>query len=473
MKVSAVKNINYHKFSFNSALEDKTLIEQSVWGEKDLYLFATALGFIAIASILSPSKITSQLTNKTPFRERLASALSVDLGRKISSQDLRAVMTKEEFLKEIPLLNPQNYIKNSENIKSGTFLADLHSHSNFSDGQIKVEDLLAQATEYGNYLNKLNGKKFIFALSDHDGVEGTKEALRLIAKNPEKYENIKFIPASEISFQVKCYPNSPRYDIAHNLTESSEMLTYFINPFSNNSKRFFSDLYSKRDAGVKETIAYAKKIIPNCDFSEAEYNTLFYNNPWQQNPHWRLHDYIQVKNRINNLAKQINQNPEELYKNLVAELISEKHGRNPYGLDCLLKEKGIGWQTERIDENIAKLLKSNTFPFLKDGEAFSKYDCNLEDIIEYAHQEDLLLGFAHPAFTIHNFNPNTVVQDLKNIINKSNGRIICAEKYHQAYPIPHKISQVEVDRANRIVEELNLINIGGCDNHSKKFVEIK
>jgi len=472
MKVSAIKNINYPKFSSNTHSSYKTPDNQPFLSKTEICLLASALGFVALSSVISPAKTISQISNNLPFREKLASALSVDLCRKITPQDLRAVMTKEEFFKEIPLLSPQNFVKTSENIKNGIFLADLHSHTNFSDGNITVADLMSQAATYGDYLNKLNGKKFIFALSDHDGIEGTKEALRLIASNPAKYENIKFIPASEISFQVKCDTNSPRYHIAHNLTESAEMLTYFINPFSNNSKRFFGELYIKRDTGVKETLDFAKKAIPNCDFSEVEYYTLFYNNPWQQNPHWRLHDYIQVKNRIHNIAIQNNENPNELYKRLIAELISKRHGRNPYGLDCLLREKGIGFHTTQIDENLSRLLKSNTFPSIKDGVAFSKYDCNLEDILEYAQKEDLLLGFAHPAFTIQNFNPHTAVNDLRNIIAKSNGKIVCAEKYHQAYPIPHKISQDEVDKTNKIVDELNLINIGGCDNHSKNFVEI-
>ena len=113
-----------------------------------------------------------------------------------------------------------------------------------------------------------------------------------------KYENIKFVPAAEISFPIKCDVSSPRYATAHNLTESAEMLTYCINPFTENSKNFFKTLYQKRALGKEETIQLANKIMPTADFSENEYNFLYYNNLWQQNNHWRLHDYIQIKNRV-------------------------------------------------------------------------------------------------------------------------------------------------------------------------------
>ena len=120
---------------------------------------------------------------KTPdkYLVELAQGLSKELNRNVKPSELESVMTKEEFLREIPKLKEENFVMSAENLKNGTFLADLHSHSNFSDGRASVQEIMEQAANYGDKLNQINGKKFIFALTDHDGVDGVKEALKLIA----------------------------------------------------------------------------------------------------------------------------------------------------------------------------------------------------------------------------------------------------------------------------------------------------
>ena len=70
---------------------------------------------------------------------------------------------------------------------------DLHIHSNCSDGSDCSEDLIQ---------NILNSEIEIFALTDHDTIEGCSKVARLIDKN------VKFIPSVEltcIAGDIKCH----------------------------------------------------------------------------------------------------------------------------------------------------------------------------------------------------------------------------------------------------------------------------
>lgn len=137
------------------------------------------------------------------YLKSLATGVSEMLGEKINPKSLACVMDKSEFVSEILKLKKQNYVYTPENIKNFGFMADFHMHTNHSDGNISVGNLLDEITEYGNKLFARTGKKFMFSITDHDSVAGVKEALGIIAKNPEKFRNVRFIPGVELSFPTK------------------------------------------------------------------------------------------------------------------------------------------------------------------------------------------------------------------------------------------------------------------------------
>lgn len=71
--------------------------------------------------------------------------------------------------------------------------ADLHIHSNCSDGSDSIKDLLNNIIKSGIH---------IFALTDHDTVEGIPEMLKIVPSN------IKFIPGVELTCKtgdIKCH----------------------------------------------------------------------------------------------------------------------------------------------------------------------------------------------------------------------------------------------------------------------------
>lgn len=433
-----------------------------------LYLAETSVAAIGGISLLAYRNYANS------YRVKLAKDLTKELGEKISAKHLKSIMSKTEMIKELSKLSEQNYKASAKNIKDGIFLADLHSHTNHSDGQISVEKLLNQASEYGNRLNKLNGKKFIFAISDHDGIEGVKEALKIIAKNPEKFKNVKFVPASEVSFVLPCQKNSVRFNKFHSDVQMPEMLVYNINPFSKTTKDFFERIYSSRRRQVADAVNEACRYYHTDDFSVLEYNK-FFTRPNREycflNQHWRIWNYIHTKSRAVQMAKEQNQNPDILYETLIKELKQEHKPMTPYELDEYIKRKNIQTKSRMFDENLKPMLLEKIFP-KKLGETVVKsdYEIQMSDLVKYAREEGAFLGFAHPGFTMQNFDKENCLIEMQSLIKQGKGRIKFAEKYHQAYPVGKEISESELKEYDAMLDKLKLINIGGRDNHTEGFI---
>ena len=79
------------------------------------------------------------------------------------------------------------------------------------------------------------------------------------------------------------------------------------------------------------------------------------------------------------------------------------------------------------------------------------------------------MGFAHPAFTMQNLLEKDMLEGMNNFIKRSNGTLKLAEKYHQAYPFGNSISHEELEKYNKILDQLNLVYMGGRDNHTPKL----
>ena len=413
--------------------------------------------------------------HQTDYLHILAKDLSKELGKKILAKDLKCIMTKQEMLKELPKLSEQNYVASAENIKNGIFQADLHSHSNYSDGLISVANLLEEAANYGNKLNKINNKKFIFALSDHDGVEGVKEALKIIAQNPKKFENVKFIPASEVSFIFPCQKNSARFKRFHSEVQMPEMLVFGLNPFSKKTNVFFNSIYEARQQQIFYAMNKSCCHYHTNNFDNLEYRK-FYTNPNKKlcflNQHWKIWNYIHTKSRVVQMAHEQGKNANRLYTEIMTNLKADNKQLTPYELSEYIKRNDIQTQSSEIDIKLKKILEEEIFPRkIDENTCSSSYEKTIDDIIKYAKNEGATLGFAHPAFTIQNMDKNKSFDILKSIIKKSHGCIKFAEKYHQAYPINKEISEVELKEYNKILDKLNLINIGGRDNHSGVFTK--
>lgn len=172
--------------------------------------------------------------------------------------DLKSIVAPDQFKNLIKGFKPEHFrvgMQVSEakaqnisleefykNAIDGNFRVSLHTHTNFSDGKASVEEFLESARKYADKVAKLNKKDglppFTIALTDHDCIKGCQEIIKIIAKNPEKYKNLKFVSGCE--FSVK--NGSGHHDITG----------LALNPFDENLMKELENLASARKKTIKE-----------------------------------------------------------------------------------------------------------------------------------------------------------------------------------------------------------------------------
>lgn len=377
--------------------------------------------------------------------------------------DMPCVMQKKEFLSTLKTKKRENYQKTNYNMEKGIFQLDLHSHSNHSDGYAKVEDILNQACEYGNKIYKETGNKFIFALTDHDSIEGVVEVLEIIKKDPQKYKNIKFVPGVELSFNILDKDNT---------IKSGELLIHCINPNDERIKSLTTQTKNNRKIMIDNTIENL-----GAGFSINELKKYFLKDNYETfayNLHYRVHNYAQIKNRVINIAKEQNTNPDNLFEDLMQKYVFDTNGRRKIqkpnvtfqGFDKFLKENKIETKTEMFDEEIEKKYQKYS-PKVVNGKIVGDSENNFEKIIETLKgDKNIVIGFAHPYFLAKNLvNPK---ETLTYMVKNSKGLIKTTEKFHMAYS--NSIDKNKIEEYNKILDDLNLLPLGGYDNHKAKFI---
>ncbi len=110
------------------------------------------------------------------------------------------------------------------NIKKHKFCANLHVHTNASDGTAPVEELLEAALKIANDNAVFDGSGFLLSVTDHDTVENAQKALQIVVSDKEKYKNLKLVLGVEISTTATEFLNQQK-------TLDIHTLLYCINPF--------------------------------------------------------------------------------------------------------------------------------------------------------------------------------------------------------------------------------------------------
>ena len=221
------------------------------------------LSLLFIASFIAGSVLIGRklLANKTSqfkpdtFHNDLALALKKE-GISVLPEDLTSIVSPKQFSKLIQQFKPYHFnaglqvsekkasaysldefYKNSIN---GNFRVSLHTHSNFSDGKASPELFLENAQKYADKVASMNKNDdlppFTIALTDHDSVGGCAEIIKLIAKNPQKYKNLKFVAGCEFSVRDG--------DLTHDITGLA------LNPFDKELKRGLEYLAEQRVSTV-------------------------------------------------------------------------------------------------------------------------------------------------------------------------------------------------------------------------------
>lgn len=388
----------------------------------------------------------------TEYTKALAKSMSADLGQNINPKNLAPVISGKQLLKKLPKLSKNNFTFTPENIENGVYLADLHSHSVHSDGKGQVQRLLDDAAKYADKLYSKTKHKFIFALTDHDTMEGCKEALQIIARDPEKYKNLQFVPGIEVSFAH----SSPK---SSNSCEMSEVLVFGVNPYSEKVSNFINGIKTKRTNMAKNFISEAEKKCPLTKFSFDEFSNYYefekYGN--LMNIHWRAYHYVQTKHAATIQASKTGQNPQIFFDEIMSGV--------SYPSIPKLRESGR-LSSEADDAKEFRPILDNFAPHFENGKIIAASENTFEEVIDtFKDEKDVFMAFAHPFyFTEYT---GTIQKTLKYFTDKSKGLIKASESYHQAYT--QRVNMKEVETIQEETEKLNLLNLGGRDNHEEKL----
>ena len=466
MKIETViMNSNNHIPHFTRGEHGQSLDENKNNNKTDLLVYSLlALGVITAGIFIgrNSNKTPSQVQTVESYVTKLAKGLGELTGEKINPESLSCIMSKEDFLNAISGLKRENYIASAENIKNGIFRADLHSHSLYSDGKGSVENILTQVCNYADMLHSKTGEKFLFALTDHDSIEGVKEALKIISKNPEKFKNVKFVIGSEVSFLIKSTKTS-------NPCETSELLVYGINPFSKEVNSFFSGLNSRRLEMRKNYIKDLQQRFSEVKFSEEEFLNIFLSGRIthipMMNSYWQLYHYGQIKTVLSDTAKAKGLEPEQYFKEIMEKAPSKLN---------LHEFKKAGLIEEWINENPAIAEINNKYrPNIdKDGNIIKNWENLIDDIaVALKNEEECSIGFAHPYYISERSD------NLAGIINevklKAGDLFKVTESYHQAYSQGLvQNHSADIEKINKMCEDANLLPVGGRDNHKADWLKM-
>ncbi len=187
--------------------------------------------------------------------------------------------------------------KDLSNVENHSYRANLHLHTRYSDGNLTVPEVLEQAVEYADRVAEKNPSKspFVLAITDHDTVNGCKEAVEIIGKNPWKYRNLRLVLGIE---HTTIHKNE---NLLHQPAQV-HLLAYNINPFEKDFQDFLNFKLQKHQKNIINVLQNAnnkfKNILEknnfNYSFDEAKRVAPCFESSSQHNIGY-MKDYLQFR----------------------------------------------------------------------------------------------------------------------------------------------------------------------------------
>lgn len=358
--------------------------------------------------------------------------LARNLGCKPDS--LMSVLGEQEFKDILSTLTPEDFNvgKDLKNVKDGLFKANLHIHTTDSDGLMQVEELLDQAVKYAN---RMKNPPFIFSVTNHDVLNDTKKVLELIAKNPDKYKNVRFVPGIEITSQYK------NRDIFVEPI-AVDILSYCINPFDITINTFLDNV---RDENLKYAKDISDKLAQHglkIDFDQLVKESR----------------YIEINGNLYILRKQL-----------------LKHAKAA-GIDESLVHRLF----DEHEEKFGNILVSKATPTFQDlGKHLKTGMLTMAHPGRYGfyHPEDLSTT-KHLPKRINYYKLQKGVNPLKALKDFfTDFKNTCGNTVEVNYPYGSRYADPETNMwllaIKKVVEELDFIHTGGLDTHSKDIFRQK
>ena len=391
------------------------------------------------------------------------------------------ITTPEEFKKYVSKLSKINFIPGTRkekyvldshdysNLKKGLYEANLHVHTLNSDGSATTERLLRNAEAIAKYNSKFN-THFMLSITDHDTLEGTKEALEIFKRNPNKYSHLKLTTGLEISTFENKLENQKSPVAIH-------LLTYCINPYDVTLNEFLKKKSQLKLKLTKETIKELNKELYNdlgYEFTLKEASLVHemiakgfdeVKRPLMKYTSGKILHHYYIKDSDFSYEKPI-----RTYKQIF------KSSEPYYKLYKKALEQYIGYSLPPIPEHIerqilkAKSIYEKSHPTMNTiPEAFASFEETVELIssLKYGY-----MSVAHPARTIiRNIcdTPENIFTNIFKNFKQSGGEKACFyEKYYGSYEGEHTLSLLPaIDKA---AEKFNLKPTGGLDSHGKDII---
>lgn len=437
---------------------------------------------------------------------------------------LNSVMGKSQLKKLLDEFTAEDFsIKNDfEGARNMTFRVNLHNHTQFSDGKLSVADFLEQARKYADRIaaNKPADNKppFTIAITDHDTMEGCKEALKILSENPEKFKNLKVVLGSEISVS-----NNDSKILAKPL--NFELVGYSQNPYDENLSKLLANIQKTRQENVEKFLTQINEKYPGYNLNLDEAKTFHANlrNMRTNGVLYLAGDYSRFKIALCEHIKKINEILPENVEKLSAEKLFPKFGEDFYyrmdafgekdineyfskhGLRDYLTENGL--ITKENEKNFEKIFNLD----LKEKEKFinesvqkglptiddrKQYTLDPSDVFNASTEG--FYGFAHPAIidfpydnisaarraycdqNSYKYNENLVFEIFNSLKQSGKEKFIASEINYQSYPSDADRNWIDFMK-NSIAdnETLKLKYTGGIDAHKPsifikhKFIDEK
>lgn len=160
-------------------------------------------------------------------------------------ENMESIAGPEEltkFIKENDK-SPEAYIPSKENISKHRFRANLHMHTVNSDGRLTVKELIDSANKYAEEIPEGH---FFVAITDHNTVNGIKQAIDILQKKPKKYQKLRVVLGMEV-FSVM-----PKDDKLLKAPIDIHVLCWVINPYD----KVLNEIFKKNNLKDKTNYSY-------------------------------------------------------------------------------------------------------------------------------------------------------------------------------------------------------------------------
>lgn len=370
-----------------------------------------------------------------------------DLIEKIKSFDEYAFKAGERA--DVAVLDSHDF----RYLKSGQFKANLHVHTQYSDGEMSIAELLGFADDIAK-----NTPDFITAITDHDTIDGDKEAVKLI--NNYKHANICL--GVEMSTVAINFSNQPKPLQVH-------LLVYGINPEDKKLDEYLRIKREQKLALTKATIEKLDKALPEYHFNIEEgarcHPMILKGEDEVAHP---MKKYTSGKILLGYYFP----NADFSYEEPIYKFKYMFKGSEPYHkIYKKVLEMYTGEELPKIPDKVEEKIQLARNIYLQSHPSVGKMlepFSSFEDAVKFVASLDSgVMSIAHPART-KAYCPEFYEYLFEHFKHAGGDKAMFYEGYYQSYEGSY--FQEWSEKIDKSAEKFGLLKTGGLDSHGKSLV---